>query len=305
MILRKEGRKSKIFALLFFYKEKRDQVVQVDHVTKIFKLSAKQQKELKIKEKYKVAMSEVSFAAKEGEILGLLGPNGAGKTTALRCISTLLKPTKGRIQVEGFDSVTEGDKVRENIAFLTTELKLDPQFTPQYLFTFFGRLHGLDDAVIEKRRQELFPYFGIQEFAHKRIEELSTGMKQKVSIAVSLLHDPKVIIFDEPTNGLDIITARAVTNYLQMLKKQGKVVIISTHIMSEIERLCDRMAMIISGKVVFEGTLPQVYEMTGQNNLEDAFFSIYRQYVQDEEEKCELETLARQDQYEMRKEEEQ
>ncbi len=269
-------------------------MIEVDNVTKIYKLNRRQRQQMKTNNKQKVAVERVSFTAKEGEIFGLLGPNGAGKTTTLRMIATLLKPTDGSIRVQGFDTVKQGDDVRRSIAFLTNELKLDPQFCPQYLFRFFGRLYGMNEEEIDKRKEELFSYFGITEFQDKKVSELSTGMKQKTSIAVSLLHDPDVVVFDEPTNGLDIVTSRAVTDYLKFLKDKGKVIIISTHIMSEAQKLCDRLSMIIGGRAVFEGTVKQVCEQTGTQDLEDAFFSVYRENVQNEEELRELSELYNQ-----------
>lgn len=253
-------------------------MIQIDNLTKVYKLSAKKMQELKTKESKKIAVNGVTLEAKEGEIYGLLGPNGAGKTTTLRCVATLLKPTKGSIKVCGFDTVKQDRKVRDSIAFLTNEIKLDPKFSADYMFKFFGHLHGMNDKEIETRQKELFEVFGINAFKDKRIEELSTGMKQKAAIAVSLVHDPKVVIFDEPTSGLDIITARSVTDYLQNLKNQGKTVIISTHIMSEAEKLCDRIGVIISGKKVCEGTLPEILQETNAENLEDAFFNLYSEY---------------------------
>ncbi len=251
-------------------------MIEINNLTKIYKLSKKQMAEQKTKKNMKIAVDKVTFSATEGEIFGLLGPNGAGKTTTLRCIATLLNPTEGDITVQGYNTVKEGESVRKNIAFLTNEIKLDPQFTPKYLFNFFGKLRGMNQEDINKRREELFDYFGINEFQDKKIQELSTGMKQKASIAISLAHDPDVVIFDEPTNGLDIITARAVTDYLKVLKEQGKVVIVSTHIMSEAEKLCDRIAMIIQGKCVFNGTLDEALENNNSKDLEDAFFEIYK-----------------------------
>lgn len=251
-------------------------MVEVKDLTKVYKLSKRQMAKLKTKENTKIAVNHVSFTANEGEIFCLLGPNGAGKTTTLRCIATLLNPTEGAVTVEGFDTAKQGKDVRANIAFLTNEVKLDPNFTPDYLFSFFGKLRGLTEKQIKARKQELFDYFDITDFKDKKISELSTGMKQKASIAVSLIHDPKVIIFDEPTNGLDIITARAVTDYLKLLKEQGKVVIVSTHIMSEAQKLGDRMAMIIDGKCAFSGLLSEVLAQTGAEDLEDAFFEIYK-----------------------------
>ncbi len=258
-------------------------MIEVQHVTKIYKLNKKQMEEQKVNSSMKVAVKDVTLSAREGEIFGVLGPNGAGKTTLLRCIATLLNPTKGQIQVNGYDTVKEGEQVRRSIAFLTNEVKLDSHFSPKYLFRFFGRLYGIPEEVIEERRKELFEYFKITGFEDKRIEELSTGMKQKASIAVSLVHDPDIVIFDEPTNGLDIITARAVTDYLKLLKERGKLVIVSTHIMSEAQKLCDRMAMIINGSCVFQGTLEEALVANEAEDLEDAFFEIYRRVMEVEE----------------------
>lgn len=251
-------------------------MVEIKQLTKIYRLSKKQMQEMKTKDNIKKAVNNVSLTAEAGEIYGILGPNGAGKTTTLRCISTLLKPTEGNVKVCGFDTVEESEKVRENIGFLTNEIKLDPNFSPDYMFNFFGHLHQMAQEDIEARKEELFSYFGIKDFKDKKIEELSTGMKQKAAIAVSLIHDPKVVIFDEPTSGLDIITARAVTDYLKLLKERGKLVLISTHIMSEAEKLCDRIGIIINGNLVTEGTLKEILESTGQADLEDAFFELYK-----------------------------
>lgn len=253
-------------------------MIIVNDLTKVYKLSKKQMLELKTKNSIKKAVDHLSLSVRPGEIYGLLGPNGAGKTTALRCIATLLKPTSGAVGVCGFDTVKEAEKVRKSISFLTNEIKLDPQFSPKYMFTFFGRLHGLEEKVINERREKLFDYFGITEFQEKKIEELSTGMKQKASIAVSLAHDPEVVIFDEPTNGLDIVTARNVTDYLRLLKEEGKTIIISTHIMSEAEKLCDCIGIIINGIKVAEGTVQKILEDTNTKELEDAFFELYKSH---------------------------
>ncbi|MBR5178590.1 MAG: ATP-binding cassette domain-containing protein [Lachnospiraceae bacterium] len=253
-------------------------MIQINGLTKIYKLNAKKMQELKTKENTKVAVNNVSLEAKPGEIFGLLGPNGAGKTTTLRCVATLLKPTKGDIKVCGFDTKKEGQKVRDSIAFLTNEIKLDPNFSADYMFKFFGHLHGMKDEQILARQEELFGVFGINDFKNKKIEELSTGMKQKSAIAVSLVHDPKVVIFDEPTSGLDIVTARSVTDYLKYLRDQGKTVIVSTHIMSEAEKLSDRIGVIIGGQKVEEGTLSEILEKNEAADLEDAFFKLYSKY---------------------------
>ncbi len=251
-------------------------MIIIKDLTKVYKLTKKQMQEQRTKKNMKKAVEHLSLTAKPGEIYGLLGPNGAGKTTALRCVATLLKPTEGNITVCGLDTVKESEKVRERISFLTNEIKLDPQFSPKYMFNFFGRLHGQDEQTINSRREKLFEHFEIKGFEDKKIEELSTGMKQKASIAVSLVHDPEVVIFDEPTNGLDIVTARNVTDYLKLLKKEGKTVIISTHIMTEAEKLCDRIGIIINGELVMEGTLKEILAKTHTNDLEDAFFELYK-----------------------------
>ena len=193
-------------------------------------------------------------------------------------MATLLKPSEGHITINGADTVSDSEKVRRNIGFLTNEIKMDPQFSADYLFSFFGRLRNLPEETITARKRELFDYFGITEFKDKKIEELSSGMKQKVSIAVSLIHNPEIIIFDEPTTGLDIITAKAVVDYLIKLKAEGKTIIISTHIMSEAQKLCDRIAMIINGRLVACGTLSELLEETGGADLEEAFFDYYKKH---------------------------
>jgi len=250
-------------------------VIEVKNISKSYKLNKKQMLKEKSNNKTKIAVLDLSFEAKENEIFGLLGPNGAGKTTTLRCIATLLKPTAGEIKVQGYDTVKQSKEVRQRICFLTNELKLDEHFSPKYTMEYFGKLYGLDDNLINSRRNMLFDYFGINEFQNMKIGELSTGMKQKLSIAVSLVHDPQVIIFDEPTNGLDIITAKAVTDYLKELKKQGKIIIISTHIMSVAEKLCDKVAIIIDGEIKSRGTVKEIIKENQSEDLEDAFFEIY------------------------------
>ncbi len=258
-------------------------MIEVRNLTKVYKLNKNEMAKRKTKKNIKRAASDITFTANPGQIYGLLGPNGAGKTTTLRCIATLLTPTEGEVKVCGYDTVKSGTEVRENICFLTNEIKLDPFFTPKYLFNFFGTLHGLSEKEIDARRQELFGYFGIEDFEDKKIEELSTGMKQKAAIAVSLVQDPKVVIFDEPTSGLDVITAKSVTDFLMKLKDEGKTIIISTHIMSEAQKLCDKVGIIIDGKLVTEGTVSEIVEKTGAEDLEEAFFVLYRDNHKEEE----------------------
>lgn len=258
-------------------------MIQVNNLTKVYKLSKRKMQQMKTTENIKKAANDISFEAKDGQIYGLLGPNGAGKTTTLRCIATLLTPSAGTVTVCGHDTVKEGEAVRQELCFLTNEIKLDPFFTPKYLFEFFGHAHGMSDEEIEARRKELFGYFGISEFENKKMQELSTGMKQKAAIAVSLVHNPQVIIFDEPTSGLDVVTARSVTDMLKKLKEEGKTIIISTHIMSEAEKLCDCIGVIIDGKKVIEGTLQEIINKTQAEDLEDAFFKLYSEHHKEEE----------------------
>lgn len=251
-------------------------MIDIKDLTKIYKLNRKQMKESRTTNPVKTAVNQLSLSATKGEIYGLLGPNGAGKTTTLRCISTIIKPTKGEIFVGGHEVQKEPEKVREKIGFLTGDIKLDPQFSADYMFDFFGKLHNIPEDRLKARKEELFTYFDMKDFSHKKIKELSTGMAQKAAIAVCLVHDPEIVIFDEPTNGLDVVTARSVTDYLKKLKEDGKLVVVSTHVMSEAEKLCDRIGVIIDGCKVAEGSLEQILHETGTDDLEDAFFELYR-----------------------------
>ncbi len=252
----------------------------IENLTKTFKLSKKQMRLDKTTSNLKVAVNDISFYTNGGEIFGLLGPNGAGKTTTLRCVATLIKPDKGNITVKGID-VKEEVSIKKKIAFLTNELKLDEQFTPNYLFNYFSYFHNLDAETIERRKKELFEKFGINQFAEVKIGELSTGMKQKVSIVMSLVHDPEIIIFDEPTNGLDVIVARTVTDYLKELRNKGKTVIISTHIMGLVQKICDRVGIIIEGRLVLCDTVENVCNMSPNKDIEDVFFDIYSKEMGD------------------------
>ena len=251
------------------------ELIKVESLSKTFKLSSKQQKIEKTNDKVRRAVQKLSFEAYEGEIYGLLGPNGAGKTTTLRMLATLIKPDSGDAFVGGHSIVKEPDAVRSKIGFLTSELKLEEFFTPNYLFDFFSSLHGISPDVAKKRKRELFSRFGIDRFAEVKVSDLSTGMKQKASLAISLVLDPDIIIFDEPTNGLDVITAKVVTDFLLYLKEQGKTVIVSTHIFTLIEKICDRVGIIIDGKMVIAAPLG---ELCAEKNLEDKFFDIFAEY---------------------------
>ena len=256
------------------------EILQARGLTKTFRLSAKQQKLEKTKEKVRTAVNNLSFTAYEGEIFGLLGPNGAGKTTTLRLLATLIRPDSGDAVMDGVSVVKQPDQVRSRIGFLTSELKLEDCFTPNYLFDFFADLHKVPPEVRDRRKTALFARFGIDRFAEVKVANLSTGMKQKVSLVVSIVHDPEIIIFDEPTNGLDVLTAKVVTDFLEELRSEGKTIIVSTHIFSLIEKLCDRVGIIISGKMIVCDTLERV---CGGESLEDRFFQIYKETVGDGE----------------------
>ena len=251
-----------------------ENVLVASGLKKQFTLSRKQQQIERTKQKTRVAVNGLSFTVKRGEIYGLLGPNGAGKTTTLRILSTLMKPDEGDATLDGFSVVSQAEKVRAKIGFLTSELRPDEFFTPNYLFDFFSELQEVPTQVREQRKKELFERFGISDFCETKIGELSTGMKQKVSIAISLVHDPDVVIFDEPTNGLDVLTAKVVTDFLLEMKARGKTILLSTHIFSLVEKICDRVGVIIDGKMVAEG---EVKILTAEKSLEDVFFDIYQQ----------------------------
>lgn len=251
------------------------------HLRKTFILSKKQMRIEHAKENKRVAVNDISFTTYQGEIFGLLGPNGAGKTTTLRCISTLIKPDSGTITVNGFD-VKDDIKVKKSICFLTNELKLEEQMTPTYAFNYYARFYDLPDEVIKERREKLFKIFGIEKFAEVKISDLSTGMKQKTSIVVSLVNDPDIIIFDEPTNGLDVLTAKLVTDYLLELKKAGKSIIISTHIMNLVEKICDRVGIIINGRMIACDTVENICNLSPNHDLEEVFFKLYQEEMKGE-----------------------
>ena len=248
--------------------------VIVTHLSKHFTLSSAQRKKRKSKDKILKAVDDISFDLYPGEIFGLLGPNGAGKTTTLRILATLLKPSGGSVEIEGFNLSKDSEEIRKRIGFLTSELKLDNFFTHDYTFDFFASIYGLDEERRKNRKEFLFQKFGIDEYRYKKIGELSSGMKQKVSLAISLLHDPTFIIYDEPTNGLDIIASKAVEDYLLELKEEGKTIIISTHIMPIIDKLADRIAIMLDGKIAYLGDAKDVKDEGGLENL---FFRLYEE----------------------------
>jgi sodium transport system ATP-binding protein len=217
------------------------------------------------------AVREVSFQCRPGEIYALLGANGAGKTTTLRMLATILTPTSGDAIIDGASIVRDPEAVRHKVGFLSTATALYGRLSAQEMIDYFGHLHGLQGAALTDRRNTLMQMLEMQDFAHGRCDKLSTGMKQKVSIARTLVHDPPVMIFDEPTLGLDVMAARTIVRFIRDCRDQGKTVIFSTHIMSEVERLHDRIGIIHNGQLLAEGTLAQLQQQTGLTDLEDVF----------------------------------
>ena len=220
------------------------------------------------------AVEGVSFTCKPGQIYGLLGANGAGKTTTLRMLATILEPTDGTALICGHDIVQEPEKVRACVGFLSTATALYPRLTAQEIVEYFGRLNGLDEATLNNRINEIFSRLDMNGFRDRRCDKLSTGMKQKTSIARTLGHDPPVMIFDEPTLGLDIMTARTITAFIRECRDRGKTVIFSTHIMAEVEKLCDVIGIIQSGKLLAEGTLEELRDQQHERDLEEIFVKV-------------------------------
>jgi len=220
------------------------------------------------------AVDGVTFSCRPGRIFGLLGANGAGKTTTLRMLATLLAPTGGRALVAGHDVATEPEKVRAKIGFMSNSMALYGRLTPREMIEYFGRLHGLDGAALRARVDRLIEELGIGAFARGRCDRLSTGQKQRVSIARAIVHEPEVVIFDEPTNGLDVMTSRTITGFIHRCRGEGRTVIFSSHIMSEVERLCDEIAVVHGGRIVAHGTMDALRAQTGRSQLESVFLAL-------------------------------
>lgn len=227
------------------------------------------------------AVDGVNFHCLPGQIFGLLGPNGAGKTTTLRILATMMKPTEGEAMVNGFNVIREAHEVRQSIGFLSGETGLYDRFTPRETLLFFGRINGLSEKLISSRMSDIFKILDMDSFKEVRVDKLSTGMKQKLSIARAIIHDPPVLIFDEPTVGLDVITARVVVNYIKEFRRQGKCIIFSTHQMQEAEKLCDEIAIIHKGKILSEGTLADLQAKFQEVDLEEIFFKLVRVKVEE------------------------
>lgn len=223
------------------------------------------------------ALDNVSFTVRPGEIYGLLGPNGAGKTTCLRILSTVLKPSRGFAEVAGINVMHDPEAVRSNIGFMSCNTGIYDRMTAREMVEYFGRLYGIPEDKLQPRIEEIFDVLQMNEIRDRLGSKMSTGMKQKVSIARTIVHDPPVIIFDEPTSGLDVLVARNVLQTVAALKEQGKCIIFSTHIMREVEKLCDRIAVIHRGRIVDEGTLPELADRHDQPDVEELFFDLIEQ----------------------------
>lgn len=237
-------------------------MIEAHHLTKHFKDKKRGQV---------IAAENLTFTCRPGQIYGLLGANGAGKTTTLRMLATLLKPTSGSCAVAGHDAASAPEQVRANVGFLAASTALYGRLTSREMITYFGRLNGMTDGAIAARIKVLADELDMHEFLDRRCDKFSTGMKQKTSIARTLIHDPVVMIFDEPTLGLDVMTARAIVRFVRNCKARGKTVIYSTHVMSEVEKLCDIIGIIHAGRLVAEGTLSELQARFGETDMEEIF----------------------------------
>ena len=221
-----------------------------------------------------LAVDHISFRARAGEIFGLLGPNGAGKTTTMRILCTVLRPTSGTAVLAGHDVCTQPHLVRQNIGFLSDNTAIYDRMSAWEMVEFFGRLYGLNGDHLAARMEEVFTSLQMNDFRDRLGAKMSTGMRQKVSIARAIIHDPPVLIFDEPTAGLDVLVARNVLNTVRRLRELGKCILYSTHIMREVEKLCDRVAIVAKGKIRACGTLAELRDEHGQDDMEELFFQL-------------------------------
>jgi len=225
-----------------------------------------------------VALAGISFDAVPGQIYGLLGPNGAGKTTAMRILSTVLRPTAGTATVGGYDVVTQPSQVRRRIGFMSANTRVYDRMTAWEMVEYFGRLYGIEPAELRTRMEALFDRLQMNDIRDLLGAKMSTGMKQKVSIARAIVHDPPVVIFDEATAGLDVLVARALLKTVAELREHGKCIVFSTHIMTEVEKLCDRLAIVHRGHILAEGTLEELRDRHHERDLEELFFQLISQH---------------------------
>jgi len=220
------------------------------------------------------AVSHLTLEVRAGEVYALLGPNGAGKTTALRCLATLLRPSAGSATVCGLDVTAEPRAARSRLAFLSSSMGLYARLTPLELVRYFGQLQGLDEETLERRVSEMVQQFGLAGFANRQCGKLSTGQRQRVSLARALVHDPPVLILDEPTHGLDIVSGQAIYDFIRRERGRGKAILFSTHQMEEVELLADRVGVLRGGRLVAEGRPEELLESTGAPTLVRAFLAL-------------------------------
>jgi sodium transport system ATP-binding protein len=221
-----------------------------------------------------VAVNGVSFKVRSGEIFGLLGLNGAGKTTTLRILATLMKPNSGEAFLCGIDVVKEPERAKAKLGFLTGSTGLYGRLKAREMIEYFGKLHGLESKDASKRASKLMEMLSLAEFAEVRCDKLSTGNKQKVSVARTMIHDPEVLILDEPTIGLDVIASRTVVQFINSEKDRGKAIIFSTHVMHEAEKLCDRIGIIHRGEIIAVGTPAALKDQVCMPDMDDAFVKL-------------------------------
>ena len=245
-------------------------MIEVRNITKKFEVKEPKQR----KPKMLIADNDITFEAKDGEILGILGPNGAGKTTLLRMLAGIMTPTEGDIEIDNMHYPKDAGKIKKSIAFMSGNTKLYKDMTPRELLTMVGEYYGVNKETLNKRIENISKRFNIEEFIDHRIENLSTGQTQRVSIARCTVSDPKTYIFDEATSGLDIISSKVILDFIKEEKSKGKSIIYSTHYMEEAENICDRVILIHKGKLVKEGTPESIIKETKTSNLRDAFFKV-------------------------------
>lgn len=249
-------------------------MIKVENLSKTFKLSAKQQKEYNTTDAVATPVNGISFTCQPGRVFSLLGPNGAGKTTTLRMISTIVQPTGGSVTICGFDAVQQSNEVRKRIGFLTGSTGLYERLTPDEVLKYYADLNDVSKADFESRKKQYYDLLDMHDFAGKRIGQLSTGMKQKVSITRTMIHNPDVVVFDEPTSGLDVITAENIIKLIRNCKTEGKTVIFSSHIMSEVDLLCDDLAIINKGNLLYNDTMDNFRANMKTESLTEEFIRI-------------------------------
>ncbi|MBI2258968.1 MAG: ATP-binding cassette domain-containing protein [Flavobacteriia bacterium] len=252
-------------------------MIKVQNLSKEFVLTRKLQKEFQTNNKKNIAVDDVSFTCHKGRIFSLLGPNGAGKTTIMRMLSTLVQPTSGEIEISGINVLKEPREARKKIGFLTGSSGLYARLSGLELVKYFADLYEVSPQLFEVRKEKLFTLLGIHEFQHQRIGKMSTGMKQKISLCRTMIHDPEVIVFDEPTSGLDVIAAESIIQLISDCKNSGKTVIFSSHIMSEVDLLCDDLAIIHKGKIIYNDSFEQFKSQMTTESLTKEFIHLIHQ----------------------------